>query len=96
MLSSRCYATARYWETALARDELVSVDLVVLSHRPAKKPFATSAKVVPYLHRCQWIKSYWEGKEQNLGGPRPLQGWKKPDTSMGLGVYSGKVRLVPV
>ena len=64
--------------------------------RPAKKPFATSAKVVPYLHRCQWIKSYWEGKEQKLGGPRPLQGWKKPDTSMGLGVYSGKVRLVPV
>lgn len=64
--------------------------------RPVKKPYAPQEKVEAYLSRCRWIRDYWTGIEQQLGGPRPLDGWTKPDAAMKLGEYKGSVRLVPV
>ena len=63
--------------------------------RPAKQIFATRNKIVPYLKRCKWIRDYWNGIDQELGGPLPGDGWIKPDRNMSLGEYKGKVRLVP-
>jgi hypothetical protein len=59
-------------------------------------PFAASHMVTSYLSRCRWIRDYWLGVEQKLGGPLPGPGWEAPKQEHDLGVYQGRVRLVPV
>ena len=64
--------------------------------RPSRFMFDPQKKVDPYLSRCRWIRDYWRGVEQALGGPLPGRGWEKPTDDMDLGEYKGRVRLVPV
>jgi hypothetical protein len=66
--------------------------------RSRKKPFASNTNVEAYLARCRWIRDYWLGLEQQLGGPLPKEGWREPTDSENydLGTYKGRVRLIPV
>ena len=68
------------------------------TQRKQNKPFSSDKNVEEYLARCRWIRDYWLGLEQQLGGPLPKHGWKEPSESENydLGTYKGRVRLVPI
>ncbi len=69
------------------------------SKRPMKPPIMSKDQIEAYLARSRWIRKYWDGEEENRGGPDCTRsnGWRRPKLSgenASLEEYGGKVRLV--
>ncbi len=69
------------------------------SKRPCKIPVVSKQKIEAYLARSRWIRDYWDGVDEAIGGPDCTKstGWRKPKSEgedASLEEYGGKVRLV--
>jgi len=67
--------------------------------RACTPPVVAKSQVEAYLARARWVREYWDGVDEAMGGPdcKKSAGWRRPKAEgedAGLEEYGGKVRLV--